>query len=164
MLYLCSDYTENTTLYEKTVPLYLIIVFAAHSRPLIADAPASAFSNIVNTMASGLMSPAPAKLPLPPRHLAVALDGSPSSANVFAVATLFARRDSKVSIVHIAIPGREDIPFSMTSAGITATFEAQCVTRFRKDQWAIDISARPAGETTKSALLARINKLGANML
>lgn len=115
-------------------------------------------------MASGLMSPVPAKLPLPARHLAVALDGSPSSANVFAVATLFARRDSKVSIVHIAIPGREDIPFAMTPGGITATFEAQCVTRFRKDQWAIDVTARPAGETTKGALLARINKLGANML
>lgn len=82
------------------------------------------------------------------------------------MASALVSKEDQISVVHVVNRDKE-LPAHlahMSAPSIRTTYESLIVTRFASGQSKVDISDKPDSIDTKSALLARVQKVGANFL
>jgi hypothetical protein len=109
-----------------------------------------------------VMATSPARKPHyleAPQHFVVAVDGSDMSKGAFEMVYALARKGDRVTVVHLFDPTKEIPAHEMRPTGIYDFYSTRCVARFPSGCWKVDVREKPAGETTRQALLSYINQV-----
>ena len=91
-------------------------------------------------------------------HYVVAVDGSEPSRNSFDAAAALWTKGDKLTVLHIADDKKEYLPFDQRPASVREFFESRLLA-LPKDAGRVQITNKPAGASTRDAILSAVTKI-----